>query len=335
MKIRIEIYKFLLTLAAVLLIGCSGCGLKTTPTAPVESHLSDTQQSTIGETERTIDPILNVVLERIELPADFNPYYGKSYLGITENNQEPPSPDAYAADPLFWIPGWEIRTEHYHNGEAESYQVLPPSEAREAHRERLTASMIGKQDGPLTDAQKTEIGEIIFAADGLSNLHVAKYFAALGSGAKSTALLYAEKAHEENPDDFHTLWVLARLQYAQCSRHLENYELEKKYERLAASSYQRLIDMNPNVARVWYEYAKVGPSQAEVLAAYEKSFELDPTLYYGESLERLARMHADLDRKKAVAYLKQWNVIFPNEHALFLIEGIEREGGWRVGGHHN
>jgi predicted small lipoprotein YifL len=332
MKIKFETYKVLLTLAAILL---TGCGVKTAPNAPVESHLSDRQQSATDETERTIDPILNVVLERIELPADFNPYYGKSYFGITENNQAPPSTDEYAADPLFWIPGWEIKTERYHNGEAESYQVLLSSEARETHRERLTASMIEKQSGPLTDAQKTEIGETIFAADGLSNLHVAKYFASLGSGTRSTALLYAEKSHEENPDDFHTLWVLAHLQYAQCSRHLENYEFEKKYERLAASSYQRLIDMNPNVARVWYEYAKVAPSHAEVLAAYEKSFELDPTLYYGDSLVRLARMHADLDRKKAVAYLQQWDVIFPNEHALFLIEGIEEDGGWRAGGHHH
>lgn len=93
--------------------------------------------------------------------------------------------------------------------------------------------------------------------------------------------------------------------------------------------------MNRNVACVWYEYARVAPSRSEVIAAYEKSFALDPTLIYGESLVRLARMHSDLDRKKAVAYLKQWYAIFPNEQALFLIEGIEEDGGWRVGGHHH
>ena len=94
---------------------------------------SSTTQNVLEETDDTPDPILDAVLEEIELPPDFNPYYGRSWVGLTENNQKPPPPDEFMNDPLFWVPGWEIRTERYRNGEGErSSRVAPQCEKRDA-----------------------------------------------------------------------------------------------------------------------------------------------------------------------------------------------------------
>ena len=91
--------------------------------------------------------------------------------------------------------------------------------------------------------------------------------------------------------------------------------------------------MNPNVARVWYEYAKVavittpagkGDREASI-AAHKKSFELDPTLYYGDVLRSLAIMHlGGVENDKAVKYIQQWQVIFPHDAKLVMIEDFKR-----------
>ena len=334
MKLRPKTLSISFLTAIILLGGCAGCGQKTSPQAPIDapqqfSKTPGSEQSSDGSP--IADPILDVELQRIKLPPDHNPYYGKSYFGITENNQKPSPPNEFYNDPLFWIPGWKIRTERYPNGDGESFLVLPQSQEREAHRKRLTASIIEKQGGPLTEAQKREIGEIIFAADGLSNLHVAKYFAAFGSRTSSTALLYAEKAHEENPDDFHTLWVLAYLQMVQTWG--RSSDPDAPHNTRTVDSYRRLIEMNPNVARLHYEFATVTPNRDERIAANEKSFLLDPTLYHGKVLRALAINHMGWAHEKAVRYLKQWNVIFPSEFKLKMIEHMERTGGMLVGHH--
>lgn len=327
-KIRIEHFTTLLAITVILLAGYSGCAQKNKPQPSIDaprqfSKTPDSEKSSDGSP--IVDPILDVVLERIELPPDFNPYYGKSYWGLTENNQKPPG--EYYVDPLFWIPGWAIRTEHYPNGDRESFLMLPSyDEKYSRYKEQWDAHK--KEFGTLTRDDHYRILAEVYT-EGLSNLHAAKY---LGKIRNPYAIEFAQKAHEENPDDFHTLWVLAHLQM------MDTYSRSSNPDALhntrTFDSYRRLIAMNPNVARVQFEFGDVVPDRAEAINAYKKSFELDPTLYYGQVLRSLAIRHMVSAPKKAVGYLKQWDTIFPNERALILIEGIEQDGAWTIGHRH-
>lgn len=336
MKHRIETLTYFITLL-ILLAGCSGCGVKHTDPSGIDTSRevskSSPTQSILDETGDTPDPILDAVLEPIELPPDFNPYYGRSWVGLTENNQKPPPPDEFMNDPLFWVPGWEIRTERYRNGEGESHLVLPPSAKRETHRQRLIDEITEKQGHPLSKAQEIDVIKKVFdALEGVSNLHKAKYFGAGSLSRNPIAIYYAEKAHAENPDDFHTLWVLANIQKQELYMNDEK-SFDPVYVARTVSSYHRLLEMNPNIARLWYEYAKVAVittpvgkgDRAASIAAHKKSFELDPTLYYGDVLRSLAIMHlGGVENDKAVKYIQQWQVIFPHDAKLVMIEDFKR-----------
>ena len=125
-----------LLLVIILFGGCSGCGQKTVTESPIDAPQTDVkpidaQQRSDTTAMRPEKSILDVELQPIQLPPNYNPYYGKSYWGITENNLQPPPADEFYGDPLFWIPGWEIRTQHYRNGDGESYSILPSAEYEE------------------------------------------------------------------------------------------------------------------------------------------------------------------------------------------------------------
>ena len=314
-----------LLLCLCILVGCAGCGQKTaTPPenaphrAPVSERVSTpTAPQTDAETPTpaTADPILDADWQPIQLPPDYNPHYGRSYYGITENNQKPPPPDQFYSDPLFWIPGWAIRSEPYADGHGDSYLVLPNGEEKWArYKERRKA--LNKELGrPLTQAERYRLIAVV-KSEGLSNLYAAKY---LGKGNNPHAVEFAQKAHEENPDDFHTLFLLAHLQSV--------HPNQETYEPLAAANFRRLIAMNPNVARLHYEYARTTRGR-ERIRHYEKSFLLDPTLFYGDVLRSLALMHFVRAPEKSLRYLKIRNTLFPNEGTQKRIEILEQTGEW-------
>ena len=322
-------HRYALLLSLCLFIGCAGCGQKTVTPTEKTPHLPQVSEragtSTPPQTEvdtRTSaqeSPILSAEWKPIQLPPDYNLYYGKSYFLITENNQKPPPPDEFYADPLFWIPGWGLRTEHYRDGGGETFLVLPNGEEKWArYKERRDA--LNKELGrPLTQIERYRlIAEV--KSEGLSNLYAAKY---LGKGNNPYAVEFAQKAHEENPDDFHTLFLLAYLQDA--------HPNGDKYTPLAVANFRRILERYPNVARAHYEYANAGGyrdyvPRKERMAHFEKSLELDPTLFYGDALDALALMHFGRATDKSLLYLKIRNTLFPNEGTQKRIETLEQTG---------
>ena len=327
-----NLHRCALLLGLCVLVGCAGCGQKTaTPplNAPHRPQGSERafkptapQTETDTHTPATDDPILDAEWQRLQLPPDYNPYYGKSYYGITENNQKPPPPDEFYSDPLFWVPGWDIRSEPYADGHGDSYSILPKALSEEKPRYKELHKAREKELGrSLTQDDIYRLIADIYS-EGLSNLYAAKY---LGAGNNPYAVEFAQKAHEENPDDFHTLFLLAHLQDA--------HQNEQKYAHLAVANFRRLLAMNPNVARAHYEYANAGGyndyvPRKERIAHFEKSFLLDPTLFHGTTLNRLALLHFGRATEKTLLYLKIHNTLFPNELTQKRIEILEQTGEW-------
>ena len=337
-----EFWLSTLLLCLLVFAGCTGCGQKTPPAAlmPAQhtAQKNDTPPTPHTEPDTAETPTAAAPpapLAPLQLGPDYNPHYGKSYYGITENNLKPPSFSEFNQDPLYWVPGWKVAKNQY----GEAYQVPPeqsPGENEDKiarvhakqmalREERRRALAEGRNT--FTDEafrqEKARIGAEIFA-EGLSNLHAAKYLASSFLNSyhyRNAALAYAEKAHEENPDDFHTLFLLAHLQ--------RNHGNRGTDETRAAANFRTLIAMKPNVARLYYEYGHALKSWEESIAAREKSLELDHTLYYGDALHWLALAHLDTPAK-AIEYLERWYAIYPDPFTLEIIDGLKNGEGFKV-----
>lgn len=335
-----------LLLCLLVFAGCTGCGQKTSPVpAPMPAQHTGLQGDSAptphaatdtAETPTAAEP--PAPLAPLQLGPDYNPHYGQSYYGITENNLKPPPLSEFNEDPLYWVPGWKVANNKYGEGYLVPPERYPGENAEKRARvhaqqmallaERRKALAEGRST--FTDAafrqEKARIGAEIFA-EGLSNLHAAKYLASSllinSSDYKQAALAYAEKAHEENPDDFHTLFLLAHLQRHHGTRATD--------ETRAAANFRKLIAMNPNVARLYYEYghADVIENWDESLAALEKSLALDHTLYYGDALRSLALSHHSTPAK-AIEYLERWYAIYPDPFTLEIIDGLKNGEGFKL-----
>ena len=329
---------FLFSTLVLLLLGlasCTGCGQKTPPAAPMPAQhtaqKNDTPPTPHTEPDTAETPTAAAPpapLAPLQLGPDYNPHYGKSYYGITENNLKPPSFSEFNQDPLYWVPGWKVAKNQY----GEAYQVPPEQYLGENEDKRARARAQQKAFYKEWDPQSMPEAEyrkerahiaVKIYAEGLSNLHAAKYCASHSSDPhyKQAALAYAEKAHEENPDDFHTLFLLAHLQ--------RNHGNRGTDEARATANFRTLIAMKPNVARLYYEYGHALKSWEESIAAREKSLELDHTLYYGDALHWLALAHLDTPAK-AIEYLERWYAIYPDPFTLEIIDGLKNGEGFKV-----
>ena len=336
-----NLHRCALLLSLWLFVGCAGCGQKTATPQEKATHPpqvpgragTPTPLQTEVDTPTPVQesPILSAEWKPIQLPPDYNPYYGKSYFLITENNQKPPPPNEFYSDSLYWVPGWDIRSESYADGHGDSY-LIPPErypggyEERRARVKEQRKAREKELGRTLTDNEERRISAYIYT-EGLSNLHAAKF---LANGRSPYAVEFAQKAHEENPDDFHTLFLLAHLQGI--------HENQEKYEPLAAANFRRILERYPNVARIHYEYARTGAyrdivPRMERIAHLEKSLELDPILFYGDTLNVLALNHLGWATDRSLLYLKIHNTLFPNELTQLRIETIEQGGGWVAGWH--
>ncbi len=329
---------FLFSTLVLLLLGlasCTGCGQKTPPAAlmPVQhtAQKNDTPPTPHTEPDTVETPTAAAPpapLAPLQLGPDYNPHYGKSYYGITENNLKPPPFSEFNQDPLYWVPGWKVAKNQY----GEAYQVPPEQYLGENEDKRARARAQQKAFYKEWDPQSMPEAEyrkerahiaVKIYAEGLSNLHAAKYCASHSSDPhyKQAALAYAEKAHEENPDDFHTLFLLAHLQ--------RNHGNRGTDEARATANFRTLIAMKPNVARLYYEYELVVGDWDEAIAALEKSLALDYTLYYGDALRSLALLHHGTPAK-AIEYLERWYAIYPDPFTLEIIDGLKNGEGFKV-----
>ena len=338
-----EFWLSTLLLCLLVFAGCTGCGQKTPPAALMPAQHTAQKNDTpptphtepdTAETPTAAEP--PAPLAPLQLGPDYNPHYGKSYYGITENNLKPPPLSEFNEDPLYWVPGWKVANNKYGEG------YLVPPEQYPGENEDKIARVHAKQmalreerrralaegRNTFTDEafrqEKARIGAEIFA-EGLSNLHAAKYLASSFLNSyhyRNAALAYAEKAHEENPDDFHTLFLLAHLQQ-------RNHGNRATNEARATANFRTLIAMKPNVARLYYEYELVVGDWDEAIAALEKSLALDYTLYYGDALRSLALLHHGTPAK-AIEYLERWYAIYPDPFTLEIIDGLKNGEGFKV-----
>ena len=330
-----EFWLSTLLLCLLVFAGCTGCGQKTPPAAlmPAQhtAQKNDTPPTPHTEPDTVETPTATepaAPLAPLQLGPDYNPHYGKSYYGITENNLKPPPFSEFNQDPLYWVPGWKVAKNQY----GEAYQVPPEQYLGENEDKRARARAQQKAFYKEWDPQSMPEAEyrkerahiaVKIYAEGLSNLHAAKYCASHSSDPhyKQAALAYAKKAHEENPDDFHTLFLLAHLQ--------RNHGNRATDETRATANFRTLIAMKPNVARLYYEYGHALKSWEESIAAREKSLELDHTLYYGDALHWLALAHLDTPAK-AIEYLERWYAIYPDPFTLEIIDGLKNGEGFKV-----
>ena len=336
---------FLFSTLMLLLLGlasCAGCGQKTPPAAPMPTQHTGQQGDSApiphtaidtAETPTAAEPA--APLAPLQLGPDYNPHYGQSYYGITENNLKPPPLSEFNEDPLYWVPGWTVANNKYgegylvppeqYPGENEDKIARVHAKQRALREERRSALKEGRNT--FTDEafrqEKARIGAEIFA-EGLSNIHAAKYLASSFLNSyhyRNAALTYAEKAHAENPDDFHTLFLLAHLQ--------RNHGNSGTDKARAAANFRKLIAMKPNVARLYYEYELVVGDWDAAIAALEQSLALDYTLYYGDALRSLALRHHRTPAK-AIEYLERWYAIYPDPFTLEIIDGLKKGDGFKV-----
>lgn len=252
-----------------------------------------------------------------------------AYAGITETGEQPP--DEYYGDPLFWIPGMAYETFHNPSYGSFSDPVWPPSEEIGRRIAARVEELFKAYDGEIEDSHvKSRVfrqAELEVISESMSPLHAAKYLGALGSS------LYADKARElaqvaldANPDDFHTLLLWTTLQY------VPDDEASRKR---AVAGYRRLLEMNPNSARVRYDLGNLLSDYQEFeesIRLLETSSQLDPRFSEGAFLRMARKYYFFGDKAKALAYLKRLAEVASTQRAREItrerIEALEQQGEW-------
>ena len=262
-------------------------------------------------------------LSETELPAT------GPYAGITETGEPPP--DKYYGDPLFWIPDMAYETFHNPSYGSSSAPVWPPSEEIgrriAAREEELFKAYDGEIEDSHVKSRVFRLAELEVISESMSPLHAAKYLGALGSS------LYADKARElaqvaldANPDDFHTLLLWTTLQY--------DPDDEASRKR-AVAGYRRLLEMNPNSARVTHDLGRIlsrADEFEESAHLLKKAAQLD-TRYQESAFLRIAMSYYGVgDKEQALAYLKRLAEVASTQRAREMtrerIEALQQRGEW-------
>lgn len=230
---------------------------------------------------------------------------------------------------------YNTRTGFTHRGEVTtSAHVLPDPEQRAARirkrslpeyeklQELVKTATNEQQRKNYVQAYQEKIRQISVEEDtrGLSPLHAAKYLKA-GDAARQ----FAQQAMDENPDDFHTLYVWTQFQS------------DSPAEQV--TGYRRLLEMKPNSARVLFELGtfRHAVAASERVRLLEKSIQVEPDaairrgrLYY------LAQAYHDSgDTPQAIALLKRHLTtaaldLYSQKQVAKQIASLERGEGWLV-----
>ena len=301
--------------------GCQPTAQRTPPTPPaVETPEPEPDSSPAVKPLPASAP---TALSETELPAT------GPYAGITETGEPPP--DEYYGDPLYWIPGMAYETFHNPSYGNSSAPVWPPSEEIgrriAAREEELFKAYDGEIEDSHVKSRVFRLAEREVISESMSPLHAAKYLGALGSS------LYTDKARElaqvaldANPDDFHTLLLWTALQYE------PDDEASRKR---AVAGYRRLLEMNPNSARVTHDLGRIlyrADEFEESVHLLKKAAQLD-TRYQESAFLRLAMSYYGVgDKEQALAYLKRLAEVASTQRARETtrerIEALEQQGEW-------
>lgn len=255
-KLRIENLTYFITLLVILLAGCSGCAQKNTPhlkspvdiTQDIDNHTGTTNQASGA------------------LPTEFYPPE-KPYADITITGEQPPFP--YHGNPIFWVPDIAYQT----TGTPGYEQTFPVISYSEKHREYLQALQeYTKETGePVPGALERKISEQVFGKDmnfddavveHLPPLDAAKCLLAIGRRS-SYAKRMAQRALNENPNDFHTLLIWTEAQTD---------------DEAIIEGYRQLLKMRPTSAYVSLMLAECikHENSDENIQLYKKAIQYAP-----------------------------------------------------------
>ena len=304
--------------------GCQPTAPRTSPTPPAVETPEPEPDS--PPAVKPLPASAPTALSETELPPATGPY-----AGITETGEPPP--DEYYGDPLFWIPGMEYETFYSAPDEPYSEPILFTTAERTRRIDARYGELLSVQSEELTPVEDSTLynqATVDILTEGVSALDAAKVLAMkLGY---NEARPFAQVALDTNPDDFHTLLLWTTLQFDPFPK---SYLEEKAWRERAVAGYRRLLEMNPNSARVRYDLGNLLSDYQEFeesIRLLETAYQLDPRFSEGAFLRMARKYYFFGDKVKALAYLKRLAEVALTQRARETtrerIEALEHQGEW-------
>src|SRR5581483_5724609 len=155
-----------------------------------------------------------------------------------------------------------------------------------------------------------------FIAEELSDLYIQ-------SGRLREAVLDAEDALKQNPNDLNARRLLARI-YTHLIGDAQSNQIDTDMVKKAVHQYQKITQPDPKDMDSWIllgRLKKLLMNSTEALAAYKKALDLDANNL--DAMTGLATVYADLgDNKAAAELLRKVAEKDPNPRSLTSLAGI-------------
>ncbi len=155
-----------------------------------------------------------------------------------------------------------------------------------------------------------------FIAEELSDLYIQ-------SGRLREAVLDAEDALKQNPNDLNSRRLLARI-YTHLIGDSQTNQIDSDMVKKAIEQYQKITEAAPKDVESWImlgRLQKAVMNSTEAMAAYKKALELDPA--NEDAMTGLATVYADLgDNKAAADMLRKVADKDPNPRSLTSLANV-------------
>ncbi len=155
-----------------------------------------------------------------------------------------------------------------------------------------------------------------FISEELSDLYIQ-------SGRLREAVLEAEDALKENPNDLNARRLLARI-YTRMIGDSQANRIDEGMVKKAIEQYQKITEGDPKDVESWLMLGrldKISQNSTDALKAYQKALELDPD--NEDATTGLAMVYTDLgDNKAAADLLRKVTEKNPNPRSLTNLAGV-------------
>ena len=156
----------------------------------------------------------------------------------------------------------------------------------------------------------------VFIAEELSDLYIQ-------SGRLREAVLDAEDALKQNPDDLNARRLLARI-YARLIGESQGNRIDESMVKKAIEQYQKITEGDPKDTESWLMLGrlnKIAQNSTEAVKDYKKALELEPD--NSDAMTGLAMVYADLgDTKAAADLLRKVADKDPSPRSLTNLAGV-------------
>ncbi len=229
-----------------------------------------------------------------------------------EVTQTPKTPDDYLGDPYLYIANIEYETIIRRHDVKDSRPILPRK-----IQNKLAALYLQWEEGSLTEEEHKRMRHDIISEE-LGYLDTAKYIILEKWYPESAAAEYAQKALEQKPNDYNTIYVWTETRT----------DPAEKVEGL-----RKLLAQNPNSPEILFHLGvrllnwetKTHKDYEELIGYLKRSAALAPDLYRGGAYRKLGKIYLDLkDKETALAYYKRAQEIYDLEITREYIELIEK-----------